>query len=203
MLMYLLYFVSLNLTVNFFSTKYMKHSAGCPCMPGHTRVQVSPMDELPCYSGSDHSLFDNGLVDEEELGERGSEVYDQATVNEDIALEQLGQIEEHGLRQPGDKPSPVRASSSHSKEGTLCDNETAEFSEENDVVRMKKLPDTVVADRGEPKIISPDAPCKIEVIDLLGCSPDYRTSPCFKKRRAAKVNPEIIDLTYSPIFVQL
>lgn len=47
---------SLNLTVNFFSTKYQKHIAGCPSLPGHMRVQVCSMDELPCYSGTNWSM---------------------------------------------------------------------------------------------------------------------------------------------------
>ncbi|WJZ89225.1 hypothetical protein VitviT2T_008454 [Vitis vinifera] len=230
---------SLNLTVNFFSTKYTKHSAGCPILPEHMRVQVSPMDELPCYSGSDQSFFDNARGDEkEELGERGSssDGFDQVIAHEETALEQFGWIEEHGLRQPGDSPSPevvhcsgktqenamrqpadlstskdehrspfclidspVRTSS-HSTEGTL-DKDTSGLSKENKVLTMKQLPATVAADRGKPKISSLDTSCEIEVIDLLSCSPDYRTNPCFKKRRATTVHPEIIDLTNSPIFV--
>ncbi|KAF6156059.1 hypothetical protein GIB67_010983 [Kingdonia uniflora] len=42
---------SLKLTVNYFSTKYMKDSAGCPSLPKQMRVQVFPMEELPCYTG--------------------------------------------------------------------------------------------------------------------------------------------------------
>uniref|UniRef100_A0A1D1XJG7 Structure-specific endonuclease subunit SLX1 homolog n=1 Tax=Anthurium amnicola TaxID=1678845 RepID=A0A1D1XJG7_9ARAE len=40
---------SLNITVNYFSTKYMRHSAHCPRLPKHMRVRVHAMDELPCY----------------------------------------------------------------------------------------------------------------------------------------------------------
>ncbi|KAK9125926.1 hypothetical protein Scep_014772 [Stephania cephalantha] len=40
---------SLKLTVNFFSTKYAKHSIGCSSLPKQMRVKVCPMDELPCY----------------------------------------------------------------------------------------------------------------------------------------------------------
>lgn len=56
--------VSLNLTVNFFSTKYTQHSAGCPSLPKHMRVQVCSLDELPCYTGTAHN---NVFEDEEEM----------------------------------------------------------------------------------------------------------------------------------------
>lgn len=44
--------ISLNLTVNFFSTKYMMYTSGCPTLPQQMDVQVCSMDELPCYMGS-------------------------------------------------------------------------------------------------------------------------------------------------------
>eukprot|EP00268_Persea_americana_P034339 TRINITY_DN33981_c1_g1_i2.p1 TRINITY_DN33981_c1_g1~~TRINITY_DN33981_c1_g1_i2.p1 ORF type:complete len:428 (+),score=79.43 TRINITY_DN33981_c1_g1_i2:99-1382(+) len=43
---------NLNLTINFFSTKYMKYTAGCPTLPQQMNVQFGSMDELPCYMGS-------------------------------------------------------------------------------------------------------------------------------------------------------
>ncbi|KAJ4719167.1 Structure-specific endonuclease subunit SLX1-like [Melia azedarach] len=48
---------SLNITVNYFSTKYSTHSASCPSLPDHMKVQVCAMDELPCYTGIDEILF--------------------------------------------------------------------------------------------------------------------------------------------------
>lgn len=50
---------SLNITVNYFSTKYMKNAAGCPSLPEHMKVQVSPIDELPCYSEGDQRVLEN------------------------------------------------------------------------------------------------------------------------------------------------
>ncbi|XP_077216627.1 excinuclease ABC, C subunit, N-terminal [Tasmannia lanceolata] len=41
---------NLDLTVNFFSTKYVKHTAGCPRLPEQMEVRVRSMDELPCYT---------------------------------------------------------------------------------------------------------------------------------------------------------
>ncbi|RWR76601.1 structure-specific endonuclease subunit slx1 [Cinnamomum micranthum f. kanehirae] len=43
---------NLNLTINFFSTKHMKYTAGCPTLPQQKNVQFGSMDDLPCYMGS-------------------------------------------------------------------------------------------------------------------------------------------------------
>ncbi|GAB4824278.1 hypothetical protein Ancab_007165 [Ancistrocladus abbreviatus] len=58
---------SMNLTVNFFSTKHMKHTAGCPGLPKQMKVQICSMDELPCYSGIDQSVYH----DEDEWDDNG------------------------------------------------------------------------------------------------------------------------------------
>ncbi|KAL7173033.1 hypothetical protein ACSBR2_032492 [Camellia fascicularis] len=52
---------NLHLTVNFLSTKYTQHSAGCPSLPEHMKVQVCSMDELPCYTNtsSDHNIYED------------------------------------------------------------------------------------------------------------------------------------------------
>ncbi|KAK9153427.1 hypothetical protein Sjap_000907 [Stephania japonica] len=55
---------SMKLTVNFFSTKYTKHSVGCSSLPKQMRVKVCPMDELPCYVGG--VLLDEDNADEDE-----------------------------------------------------------------------------------------------------------------------------------------
>ncbi|KAJ0947756.1 putative GIY-YIG endonuclease [Helianthus annuus] len=63
---------NLNLSVNFFSTKYTKHYAGCPTLPSHMRVHIRSMDELPCYTEGyrddedDMFGFENDLSDDEE-----------------------------------------------------------------------------------------------------------------------------------------
>ncbi|MED6121149.1 hypothetical protein PIB30_027494 [Stylosanthes scabra] len=65
---------SMNMTVNFFSTKYMKHCAGCPSLPEHMTVEIGEMDELPCYTGRlDGLLSDNDDIDEEEFGKNNSD----------------------------------------------------------------------------------------------------------------------------------
>ncbi|KAI7753449.1 hypothetical protein M8C21_007444 [Ambrosia artemisiifolia] len=61
---------NLNLSVNFFSTKYTKHYAGCPTLPSHMRVHIRSMDELPCYTEGykedDMFRFENDLSDDDE-----------------------------------------------------------------------------------------------------------------------------------------
>ncbi|CAN1130715.1 Structure-specific endonuclease subunit SLX1 [Linum perenne] len=58
---------SLNLTVNYFSTKYMNRSSGSPSLPKQMKVHVCPMDELPCYD----ETVNNGLLEDGEDDEYG------------------------------------------------------------------------------------------------------------------------------------
>ncbi|CAL9128789.1 unnamed protein product [Musa acuminata var. zebrina] len=60
-----------NLTVNFFSTKYMKHTAGCPKLPKQMKTIFGTMDELPCYVKG-LILDDNEENDEEDNLEEDS-----------------------------------------------------------------------------------------------------------------------------------
>lgn len=69
---------SMNLTVSFFSTKYMKHAAGCPSLPYQMKLHYCPMDDLPCYGGSDHPYGydyedDNNSNDNEECASYSNE----------------------------------------------------------------------------------------------------------------------------------
>ncbi|XP_058782084.1 uncharacterized protein LOC131656368 [Vicia villosa] len=50
---------SMDMTVNFFSTKYMKHCASCPNLPQHMTVEIGSMDELPCYTERVDGLLEN------------------------------------------------------------------------------------------------------------------------------------------------
>ncbi|XP_021807930.1 uncharacterized protein LOC110751723 isoform X2 [Prunus avium] len=50
---------SLNITVNFFSTQYTKHSAGCPLLPEQVKVKVCSMDELPSCTKLSDDLLEN------------------------------------------------------------------------------------------------------------------------------------------------
>ncbi|KAF9661893.1 hypothetical protein SADUNF_Sadunf19G0116200 [Salix dunnii] len=64
---------SLNITVNYFSTKYKVHSAGCPSLPKNMKVQICPINELPCYSDLVDNLF------EERDDWDGEEEYERAS----------------------------------------------------------------------------------------------------------------------------
>ncbi|KAI5349033.1 hypothetical protein L3X38_001920 [Prunus dulcis] len=50
---------SLNITVNFFSTQYTKHSAGCPRLPEQMKVKVCSMDELRSCTKLSDDLLEN------------------------------------------------------------------------------------------------------------------------------------------------
>ncbi|KAL8129851.1 hypothetical protein V2J09_019006 [Rumex salicifolius] len=50
---------SMDLVVNFFSTKYMTHIAACPSLPRQMKVQFGSMDDLPCYCPSNQSLHND------------------------------------------------------------------------------------------------------------------------------------------------
>ncbi|CAB4293043.1 unnamed protein product [Prunus armeniaca] len=50
---------SLNITVNFFSTQYTKHSVGCPPLPEQMKVKVCSMDELPSCTKLSDDLLEN------------------------------------------------------------------------------------------------------------------------------------------------
>ncbi|XP_022997730.1 uncharacterized protein LOC111492603 isoform X1 [Cucurbita maxima] len=55
---------SLNITINYISTKYMKNTASCSSLPEHMKVQVSLINELPCYSEGDQGELENKELEE-------------------------------------------------------------------------------------------------------------------------------------------
>lgn len=60
----------LKLTVNFFSTKYMKDAYGCKSLPKQMKVQFGSMDELPCYTGH-AQIFDE--LDDQDCGDKDAD----------------------------------------------------------------------------------------------------------------------------------
>ncbi|KAH0859933.1 hypothetical protein HID58_088194 [Brassica napus] len=54
----------LNLTVNYFSSKYAHHSGVSPSLPPHMKVPVCAMGDLPCFTKGDN---DSQPEDEESL----------------------------------------------------------------------------------------------------------------------------------------
>lgn len=75
---------SLNLTVNFLSTKHINSTKGCPTLPSHIKVQIFPVDELPCYT-------DNWVSDDEvDLAEDHCSNKSDVSDPEDKALDDKG-----------------------------------------------------------------------------------------------------------------
>ncbi|KAF9594232.1 hypothetical protein IFM89_028889 [Coptis chinensis] len=66
---------SMNLTVNFLSTKYINDAVGCPSLPKQVKVQICPMDELPCYTGGRifNEMDEMDDLDDEDDEEEGEE----------------------------------------------------------------------------------------------------------------------------------
>ncbi|WVY92901.1 hypothetical protein V8G54_031989 [Vigna mungo] len=63
---------SMNITVNFFSTKYMKHCGGCPSLPAHMKTKTGSLDELPCYSIYGLSENEDDNVDDVEFDDNNN-----------------------------------------------------------------------------------------------------------------------------------
>lgn len=97
---FFIYMISLNLTVNLFSTKYMKHSAGCPSLPEQMKVQVCSMDELPCYGGEDWNAYENGELENDGVECDGTSVAD-GPIEEELADTTVYNPEDHQNRECG------------------------------------------------------------------------------------------------------
>ncbi|KAL6002680.1 hypothetical protein ACLOJK_022899 [Asimina triloba] len=107
---------NLHLTVNFFSTKYMKHTASCPHLPEQMEVQVCPIEELPCYTNV-WGLDNNGEEDESNNGSDGVSFDDRhhqdgVLGNDSTGHHRLPLAEDRDLRWPtDDQPSWKREES--------------------------------------------------------------------------------------------
>jgi len=62
----------MNITVNFFSTKYMKHCGACPSLPAHMKTKIGSLDELPCYSINGLSENEDDNIDDVELDDNNN-----------------------------------------------------------------------------------------------------------------------------------
>lgn len=178
---------SLNLTVNFFSTKHMKHLGGCPRLPKQMKVNVCVMDDLPCYVEGQARIDDN--ISDEETN------YDEEEDNED-----------DGIKEDVD---PIERSSS------------SDISDYNGPDSFKREPEYRVESPNAPSPVKKTSPCSDDEPDLffgengmqsaLLVSPEANIidlstpSSCIvgKCNKKAKVSSQIIDLTDSPIVIQL
>ncbi|XP_019159827.1 PREDICTED: uncharacterized protein LOC109156420 [Ipomoea nil] len=210
----------LNLTVNFFSTKYTKHTAGCPTLPEHMKVRVCPMDDLPCYSGISYDEYDDeecdGISGSQELADEGSvESHNSSAGIEESIIEQntTGNLTEqmiskkHKWDQKTTSPKENHRHSSFTnfpwasspfgvRSNNILDSREDELRfEDSDFSfhhQTNKSPETIV-------ISSDQRPShrtsEVEIIDI--CTPP----PLIDKRTLSTAFPEIIDLTESPIFI--
>ncbi|XP_010557184.1 PREDICTED: structure-specific endonuclease subunit SLX1 [Tarenaya hassleriana] len=208
---------SLNLTVNFFSTKYMHHSALCPSLPEHMKVQVCPMDELPHFTNLD------GSQSEDEDGSKATE--EENDDNQNKPENTTGALDNFHLGEREvcsrefehlEEPNAVVIDDRLTNFNGFCSEETAEGAcssgmerntdKENgtDMDNKDQLCELVEnrvrkstgMDRARKHFGMSD---EVHVIDLLTPSPSCRAGS-FKKKRQV---PEFIDLTRSPNFIEL
>ncbi|XP_071720751.1 uncharacterized protein [Rutidosis leptorrhynchoides] len=219
----------LNLTVNFFSTKYTKHYAGCPTLPSQMKVHVRPIDDLPCYTEGykeeDMFKYDNDFgddVDDEEPEKAGGSC-DLEVPNEDVTMPVLVH-EDCDDNHEDDEPfysnylldeddEPVKTGGScdyNIGEEAICvsDDEKSELSPSTGLNNCNDISRTMEDKNGSVRENKDGVGNKIfvsvgevEVIDVFTPSPEYRPSTRRKKLDSSVVCPEIIDLTQSPICV--
>ncbi|XP_073024996.1 uncharacterized protein [Primulina eburnea] len=95
---------SLNLAINFFSTKYRNHTYGCPTLPKQMRTQNCTMDELPCYNGSNTGATDDLSSDDDcGLNDVLQELTQEAARKASDSPSSLGGFEETFLRHTSEK----------------------------------------------------------------------------------------------------
>uniref|UniRef100_A0A6P3ZM10 structure-specific endonuclease subunit SLX1 homolog isoform X1 n=1 Tax=Ziziphus jujuba TaxID=326968 RepID=A0A6P3ZM10_ZIZJJ len=217
---------SMDLTINFFSTKYKIHSAGCPSLPKHMKVRVCPMDDLPCYGEGVESFsekeddLDNKECDEASSSSKFSEERSSDSIINNNSVDhhsvignmttEYGSIDEREdcREHPTFTAFPVRSSSNISSSSVI------EVAEDRSISGLiKDSSSNVEVDRSGRHQIAADnsqlpssvhiVPCDVEIIDITTPSPLCRTTSFGKRRRVSTTFPEIIDLTKSPTFVQL
>ncbi|PKI73320.1 hypothetical protein CRG98_006258 [Punica granatum] len=192
------------------------------------KVCICPMDELPCYV--DRSLIQNDN-EWEDFGEASSEsgslneLVADGAVHTSPADELVEPSEANGRQQLTEAPlvgaqsgsqscsanSPMRASSpimpnlsclEDTQNGRSMFASIQEFG-----VKLDQPPgnQATMLDKVQgPTSSNPVASKEVEIIELITPPPDPRSRRLQgKRRRVSTVCPEIIDLTNSPVFVQL
>ncbi|CAH9074019.1 unnamed protein product [Cuscuta epithymum] len=219
----------MNLTVNFFSTKYTKHAAGCPNLPEQMKVRVCSMDDLPCYSGinwdscehdDDEYANDDDHDDDHDddecdgIGGTQESACSQSSGNEERIeqnaswehdlMEQLI-IENHKWEQENNRSSSFTdfhgASSSPFlfKSINIIGNNKED--DEPSFVETNKLPEEIVIEDQNPCLATDNHTCEVEIIDICTPPPCKFRSESDNIRFSSACSELIIDLTQSPIFV--
>ncbi|KAF7816214.1 Structure-specific endonuclease subunit SLX1 [Senna tora] len=158
---------SMNITVNFFSTKYMKHSAGCPSLPEHMKVQIGSMDELPCYTESFDGLSEN--EDNDDTFD-GSVTHLSPQNKESEARESC-----HSFAPPDEGEQFDSTISQMRNSSPVASSIRAEIMEDTDF--------TSLANKSSAELSQPDCKQPAEIIDLSTPSPSCRRISDSKKRR--------------------
>ncbi|XP_022632849.1 structure-specific endonuclease subunit SLX1 isoform X2 [Vigna radiata var. radiata] len=204
---------SMNITVNFFSTKYMKHCGGCPSLPAHMKTKTGSLDELPCYSiydVSDDLDFPDSPKNQIH-GEKISEEFEW--IKESEAQEaSVNSLSSQEQRLPISSTTPQTTKSSSSSTTTLL--QRIEIIEEADFMNVMNKSDsgliepaqsdaTLAGNTNQTVGSTFVVPHEAEIVDLSTPSPSCRSVLDRKKRRVSSSVTDFIDLTNSPNFVQL
>ncbi|RID69456.1 hypothetical protein BRARA_C01550 [Brassica rapa] len=216
---------SLNLTVNYFSSKYAHHGGGSPSLPPHMKVQVCAMGDLPCFTKGD-----NNSQPEDEESTDSNEEEDDYSSNQiqprnptTISLDDFypGKKDLHGRHfEKAKEPEAVLDDrlANFTGFGLLdeSDEDEDEVSGSTEAVEKEHRVATFNGfsfekiDDDEVSYINMGKDCwrrsnlitsttEVEVIDLMTPSPSCRVGSSMKRPRVS----EFIDLTRSPSFIEL
>ncbi|XP_050220018.1 structure-specific endonuclease subunit SLX1 [Mercurialis annua] len=188
---------SLNITINFFSTKYSTHSAACTSLPEHMKVKVSPIGDLPCYSTAEDEVS-------------GNESYDSITSLSEARKESTVKLQCHSIDGIGCNDSKDDYSVSDVSSGNSHDNnvnyESYGFNEEYGMRQQgstsAEYPPILEVDDARlfsPLVRTAENPAILEVDDARPFSPLVRTSFlsagfASHEEKAMAVEIEVIDL---------
>ncbi|CAI8596915.1 unnamed protein product [Vicia faba] len=219
---------SMDMTVNFFSTKYMKHCAGCPNLPQHMTVEIGSMDELPCYTERIDGLLENEDDSTNEVEFDDNNVSTSASVPDAIDDsitpdspknpshgDNIGEPfgwnkESEATELPGHSLSsrehsePFDSISSPKEKASSATLSKRGVIEETNFISSTKKTNAESSKTDSEQLGAFFVPHQADIIDLSTPSPRCRNDIDRKKRRVSStVSSEFIDLTMSPNFIQL
>ncbi|XP_027334244.1 uncharacterized protein LOC113848972 [Abrus precatorius] len=220
---------SMNITVNFFSTKYTKHCAGCPSLPDHMKIEIGSMDELPCYTERVDGLSENedDSIDELEFDNNTSTRSSVPDASDEFVTPNSPKNPNYGdkiseafewNKEYEARELPAHSFNSQDQSQPSCSITPlmVKSSSTTSLKRVEIIEDANFmsvthkssADFSKPESEQSSAtfvlPHDAEIIDLSTPSPSCRSILDRKKRRvSSSAGADFIDLTKSPNFVQL
>ncbi|KAF3334657.1 Structure-specific endonuclease subunit SLX1 [Carex littledalei] len=175
---------NLNLTVNFFSTKYTKFSAGCPKLPNQMKFSICAMDELPIKTKGCSS------------SNRNDETYEQAQQPDFDSMEEVFSSEKFKFELELEKNyERCQELESGSTDGVENQNKEEDMVESDEISSPKRFNEAISSNTGDG-IPSQDNNV-IDLVTPLSCA--VRLG----KRRGKKIISSTIDLTISPCVIEL